>query len=272
MKIIVCAKEVLDPDTLNAFAVDGRLRIDHQTKQVVAEGVPSIMNAYDVQAVEAALRLRDQGHSCVITGLNLGARNPGRFFQHAFAMGLDEAHSVQDPEFENLDAATTSAVLAAAIQHLGGADLILAGRQASDDDQGVVGSGIAGALGLPCVTNARDVQYMGDNLFRVIRVLPDGEETVEVEAPVVVTVSNELGTPRYPTLRQIIEARKKSLTELTASHLGIGPEEITAFSPRIRRADLMVSASQGSCELIQGDTVQELATSLARRLRAEQLI
>ena len=272
MNIIVCVKEVLDPDALNAFAVGGQLKIDQQTKQVVPEGIPLVMNGYDAQAIEGALRLRDQGHSCIITVLNLGTQNPQRFFQHAFAMGVDQAYCLEGDRLVNLNAVAVSQFLAKAIEHLGGADLILCGLQCSDDDQGVVGPGIAALLGLPCVTIVRDLQYVNDGLFRVVRVLPDGEEVVEVEAPVVATITNELGTPRFPTMRQIMEARKKRHGILTVADLGIESSGQGETASRVRQVDLALSEIQGSCEFIQGDDVRELAASLAHRLRADRLI
>ena len=133
---------------------------------------------------------------------------------------------------------------------------------------GVVGSTIAEILGTPCPTIAKDVQYK-DGKVIVERALLDGFETVEAPTPCVVTVSNELGEPRYPQLRQIMAAARKEIKVWQASNLGLEASQLTN---RVSVERLYQPTSEVQCELIEGATPQEQAENLALRLREAKLI
>lgn len=272
VRIVICAKQVLDPDAVNNYAQWGRLKIDPEKKQIARDGIPLLMNAYDEQAIEAALRLRDDGADCHITVVTVGGDSCRDMMKHAFAMGADEGTILNDPAFEGADGLGIAYILAQAIKKLGGADLILCGRQASDDDQGVVGMALAERLGFPSVSIARDVRLIDDKHARVVRVLPDGEEVTEVELPALVTISNELGTPRYPTMKGMMEARRKQATMWTAADIEADPAYLETAGAHVRRADLFVPEVQGQCQFIEGANAEELATRLVEVLRQAQLI
>lgn len=272
MKIIVCAKQVPDPDAINAFALGGRLVIDPVSKALRAPGVPHLMNAYDEQALEAALRLRDGGAKCEISVLTLGGEKPQQMFSRAFAMGAEACYHVEDAPAGRTDGLATARILARAIKHLGETDLVLCGRQASDDDQGVVGLALATALDMPCITIAKSLAVVSDKMLRVVRVLPDGEEEVEVALPAVVTISSELGSPRFPKAAELLAARRKKAVTLTAGQLGIDPGWLGAAGSQVRQVDLYVPDVQGKCEFIPGDDAGAMAAELARRLRAARVI
>jgi len=279
MRIVVCAKEVLDPDAVNNYALEGKLVIGDDGKTLTQTTIPRLMNAYDEQAIEAALRLRDSGVQCTITVVSAGA-DPGEILKHAAALGADEIVAI------TVDAAATdyhviACVLAAAIRAKGGADLVLCGRQASDDDQGVVPALIGEALGMPVVTVARSVEVTNTAgtpqgtgaspapVVRVIRVTPDGNETVEVACPAVVTISNELGQPRYPTMAGRMAARRKRTTVVAIGDLGLQPRDL---QPRVTLARQFVPTVKGDCEIVSGTTPAELATSLLERLRVQGIL
>ncbi|RMD82245.1 MAG: electron transfer flavoprotein beta subunit/FixA family protein, partial [Candidatus Dadabacteria bacterium] len=136
MRIVVCAKEVLDPDAVDNYALAGKLEIEADGKTLVKKSIPRLMNAYDEQAVECALRLRDAGADCEIHVVSVGLDST-KILQHAVAMGADKVAMITaDPGA--LDGYAVASLLAGFVRSLGGADLILCGRQASDDDQGVV--------------------------------------------------------------------------------------------------------------------------------------
>src|SRR3990172_5100089 len=134
MRIVVCVKEVLDPDAVNNYALVGRLVIGDDGRTLTQASIPRLMNAYDEQAIEAALRLRDAGGECTITVVSVGA-DPVAILRHAAALGADEIATVP-VDAAALDGQATARVLAAFVRQTGGADLVLCGRQASDDDQG----------------------------------------------------------------------------------------------------------------------------------------
>jgi electron transfer flavoprotein beta subunit len=159
-----------------------------------------------------------------------------------------------------------AALLAAHIRAGGGAGLVLCGRQASDDDQGVVPALLGEALGMPVVTVARSVELSGTPTVpavRVTRVTPDGDELVEADLPAVVTVSNELGEPRYPTMPGKMAARKVKPTVVTPTDLPVEPDDLV---PRAVLARQFVPAVTGDCELIAGDGPADVADRLVARL------
>ena len=264
MNIIVCVKQVPDPETpAAAFKVDTA-----NNKVVPAQGVAPVISPFDAQAVEAALRIKDAQGQGKITVLSMGPASARDAIKHGLAMGADEGVLVSDPSIEDADAFVTAKVLAAAIQKIGDYQLIITGRQAADWDQGIVPSGIAEILGLPVETVAKSVTA-SDGKVTVERVLQDGFETVEATLPAVVTVSNELGDPRYPQLRQIMMAARKQVTTYTPADLGLSADDL---QPRMKLEKLYVPVNDSKVEIIEGDTPAEQAANLARKLREAKLI
>ncbi len=266
MRIVVCAKEVLDPDAVNAYALAGRLVIGEDGRTLTQAAIPPLMNAYDEQAIEAALRTRDAGAECTITVVSVGP-DAANVLKHAAALGADEIVSIPI-DTTRLDWHGTAALLAAYIRHSGGADLVLCGRQASDDDQGVVPALIAEMLGMPLVTIAREVSP-ADGAVRVTCVTPDGDEVVEAALPALVTISSELGQPRYPTAARTIAARRMQPTVVTPGELELSAEQL---APRVLLTRLFVPSVQGNCEFIAGGTPAEMAERLVERLREDRVL
>lgn len=266
MNMIVCVKQIPDPETpATAF------RVDEAAKKVIpAQGIAPVVSPYDTQAVEAALRIRDAaGGEGKITIISIGPASARDVIKHALAMGADEGVLIDDPQlYDNPDPFVTAQVLTAAIKKIGEYDLIFCGRAAADWDNGIAPSGVAELLGIPCVTVAKKVVESNGHVA-VDKVLADGFETVEASRPCVVTISNELGDPRYPQLRQIMAAARKQVQVWTAADLGLTPEQL---QPKIVIEKLFIPVKQSNVEIIEGDTVEAQAASLARKLREAKLI
>ena len=264
LDMLVCVKQVMDPETpASAF------RIDPRTKRVVpAPGIPPVVNGFDENAVEAALRIKDDLGGTV-TILSLGYQFAMDVMKKPLAMGADELVLVEDPALEDLDAYTTAYALSRAIMKLGQFDLILCGRQASDWDNAQVPQGLAELLGLPCITVAQKVEVRDSTAVVVERAMPDGYEIVESALPALVTVTNELGQPRYPTLRGIMAAGRKSPTVWTANDTDLSPSDL---EPRVRVTDLFMPTTQKQCAFIEGENEADAGRRLALRLREDKLI
>ncbi|MCH8086231.1 MAG: electron transfer flavoprotein subunit beta/FixA family protein [Chloroflexi bacterium] len=261
MNIIVCVKQVPDPQMPMAS-----FKIDPATNKLVpTPGIPPVINGYDEQAVEAALRLKE-ANGGKITALSLGKELVSDVIKKPLSMGADELILLQDDAFEDGDDYVTAYALAAAIKKIGEYDLIICGRQASDFDSGVVGAGIGEILGLPVITIARDIK-MTDGVIRVERVVPDGYEVVEASPPVVVTVSNELGQPRYPTLRGIMAAGRKQPTVWSAQDL-----VLDTTASRMKLLKLYQPDKISQCEFIEGGSPAEAGVNLALKLREAKII
>ncbi len=258
VNIFVCIKQVLDPDALNAYALWGRLELD-ETRRAFRSDITTIMNAYDEQAIEAALRLRDAGLDCAIVALAVGADDTTPLLRHALAMGCDDAVQILEPA-PGVDGLRIGQLLAAVIHARGGADLVLCGRQGSDYDQGVVPGVLAELLGTAYVAMAAGITMDGERL-RVRRVTPLGEQVVLASLPVTVSVSNELGTPRYPTAQGRMRARRQ------APALLHGPDLVPLAPPGVALLELAIPEIQGQCEVIDGETPEAQAAALLARLQ-----
>lgn len=266
MRIIICVKEVLDPDAVDNYVLHGKLEIGADGKTLTQTSIPRLMNAYDEQAIEAALRLRDAGVECTIDVVCVGA-DPTAILRHAAAMGADEITTVPVDQ-AGLDVHGIARILAAYARAKGGAGLILCGRQASDDDQGVVPALLGELLDMPVITIARSLAIEGGNV-RVVRVTPNGDEVVEASLPAIVTISNELGTPRYPTTMRTMKARRLNPEQASLDSLGLSAADVT---PLVAMTRQYVSSVQGNCQFIDGASPAEQASSLVGKLRAERVL
>jgi electron transfer flavoprotein beta subunit len=263
VSMIVCVKQVMDPETpASAF------KIDPETRRVVqAPGVPPVVNGFDENAVEAALRIKETVGG-TITVLSVGHGFVMDVMKKPVSMGADELVLVDDPAVADLDASATAYALSEAIKKVGLPDLLLSGRQASDWDNAHVPLGLAELLDMPCVTVAQKVEVRESRVV-VERVMPDGYEVVEAELPAVVTITNELGQPRYPTLRGIMGASRKTPTVWTAAELGL---EASRLAPKVLITNLFVPVAQRQVELIEGENEADAGRRLALRLREDKLI
>jgi len=267
VNIIVCVKQIPDPETPAAS-----FRVDEAAKKVIpAQGIAPVVNPFDPQATEAALRLKDAAGSGKVTVISLGPDSARDAIKHALAMGADEGVLLSDPGFDGIDNFQTATALAAAIKKVGEFDLILMGRQSADWDMGVVPTGVGQLLGIPSVTLAKGIEASGSGL-KVERVLDDGFQSVEVSLPAVVSVSNEFGEPRYPQLRQIMLAAKKTVQVWSAADIGLGPDQLGAANRWLPLEALYVPKVESNVEIIEGDSPEEKAKILAQKLRAAKLI
>jgi len=267
VNIIVCVKQIPDPETPAAS-----FKVDEAAKKVVpAQGIAPVVNPYDPQATEAALRLKDAAGDGKVTVISLGPDSARDAIKHALAMGADEGVLVTDPALEGIDNFQTAVALAKAIQKVGEFDLILMGRAAADWDMGVVPVGVGQLLGVPVVTVAKAIEASGGSL-KVERVLDDGFQTVEVPTPAIVSVSNEFGEPRYPQLRQIMLAAKKTVQIWSAADIGLAADETGAANRWLPLEALYVPKVESNVEIIEGDSPEEKARNLAQKLRAAKLV
>lgn len=267
MHIVVCVKQVPNPEVAaSQFRIDEAAR----TIEPVA-GVPLVMSPFDEQAVEAALRIREANAGARITVLTLGPESARNVLKHGLAMGADDGVLLSDAAYAGSDGYGTALALSAAIRKLGAVDLVLAGRQAADDDAGVVGIGIAELLGMPAVSYAQDLQIDGGHA-RVERVLDDGTEIVQAPLPAVVTVSNELGEPRKPNLRETMRAARKPVAVWGVGDLGMDPAQI-GVAGAVRVVERVYApVKESRCELVTGASAAEQAAQLVQRLQAAKVL
>lgn len=258
MRVVVCLKQVVDP---LIPATDLTLDRDAIKIRQAVPG-PPVINGYDEQALEAALRLKESVGDVEIVGLSLGDKFNTDVMKRSLAVGADELVLVQDPSLDTWDSRLVAAALAAAIRHLGSADLILCGRQASDWDHALVPLLLAHELDLPCLTLARSVTVQGRTV-EVDRVLADGTQLMSSELPAVVTVTSELGTLRMPTARARLAIARQHPKALSLAEL-----DVTAPAPRVVLGDLAIPVVGRECRYIDGADPAAAGRQLAEALLA----
>ena len=235
MNIIVCIKQV--PDT-------AEVRIDPVTKTLIREGVPAIVNPFDLYAAEEAIRLKERYGGKTIA-ISMGPPQAEEALREVVSMGIDEAILITDEQFRGSDTLATSYTLAKAIQKLGDYDLILCGKQAIDGDTAQVGPGIAEWLSLPQVTYVGKIEAIKDNKARVWRLIEGGHEILEAPLPAVFTVVKEINEPRLPSLRGKLRAKSMTIPQWGAKDLevdlryvgleGSPTQVVEIFTPEIKK-------------------------------------
>jgi electron transfer flavoprotein beta subunit len=266
MNLIVCCKQVLDPEAAPAtFKLDAA-----NNRMVQPPEIKPVINPYDEQAVEAALRIKDKDKAAhKITIIALGNNLIRDVVKKPLSMGADELILLEDPAFDGGDSYSVAAALAAAIKKVGAFDLIFCGRQESEWDDGQVGSGIAEILGIPSVTVAKKVE-VADGKVNVERVTADGFQVLSCSMPALITVSNELGEARYATLKGIMAASKKQ--PIVWKPADIGADKVGAAARKSKIVKLFQPVKEGKCEIISDDDLKVAAAKLADRLREAKVL
>jgi electron transfer flavoprotein beta subunit len=266
MNMIVCCKQVVDPE-----APPASFRVDASTNKVIPpQGIPPVISPFDENALEAALKIKDaQGSK--ITVISLGNKLLRDVVKKPLSMGADELVLLEDEAYDEGDSWSVAYSIASAIKKIGEYDLIFCGRQAADWDNGQVGSGIAEILGLPSVTLAKKVEPE-DGKAKVERVTADGYDVIEVSLPAVITVSNELGEARYPTIKGIMAAKKKEPIVWKPADIEVDAGQIGASGRRTKLLKLFQPVREGTCEIIEGESPEEAAEKLATKLREVKVL
>ena len=217
MKIAVCVKEI--PDS------SGTRRIDAATGRLVREG-DQVLNSFDSHAIEAALEVREAGvvGDVHVTALLMGPEGATRTLQKALALGADDAVHVTDEALAGSDIVATARALAAAVKR-GDYDLVIMGQQAGDSDCWVLPGAVAELLGRPVLTQASKLEVSTDGV-KIERQTEIGYERLSAALPAVVSVSDAINEPRYPSLKAIMGAKRKPFEKLGLSDLGLDAAQV----------------------------------------------
>lgn len=248
MQVVVLVKQVPDTATKIKVALDGT-GIDQQ-------GVSFVVNPYDELAIEEAIKVKEQ-HGAQVTALTVGEARVEEVLRTALAMGADEAvrvtAAVSDPM-------TTARAIAHAVQAIG-ADLVIAGKQAADDEEGQVGSLVAALLGWPQVTVVTKLELTGESGVAE-REIEGGMEVVEFSLPAVITAQEGLNKPRYASLPGIMKAKRKEIRQMSVG------TDVTG-EPVLETLSLALPAARGEGKILKGMDAAAAAKELARLLHEE---
>ena len=213
MNVIVCVKQIPDPALPQS--------LDPSTKTLKRDG-KLILDESDSYGVEMALQLVGKAGGGEVSLVSMAPNGETSGMRTALAMGAAKGVLVSDPTLQGTDALTTAKILAAAVQPLGGADLIIAATESSDGYTGTVPEQMAEVLGLPSITFAKTVDIDGTNL-KVNRQTEAGFDEIHCQLPALVSVTAGVVEPRYPSFKGIMAAKSKPVDTVTAADLGVQP-------------------------------------------------
>ncbi|MDI6839540.1 MAG: electron transfer flavoprotein subunit beta/FixA family protein [bacterium] len=219
MNIIVCIKQV--PDISQSVEI----KINPETNTIMREGVPSIVNPFDMYAIEEGIRIKEKLGGNV-TAISMGPLQAKEALKEAISMGVDAAFLISDPKFAGSDTLATSYTLATAIMKIGNFDLILCGKQAVDGDTGQVGPEVAEFLGIPVVTFVRKIAEITQKYAIVERLVERGVELVETSLPALFTVVKEINEPRLPSLSGKLRAKKTEIPVWGVKEIDVKADEV----------------------------------------------
>ena len=258
MRVVVCLKQVIDPLTPAST-----LALDQNEKKIRAGiAAPPVINGFDEQGLEAALRLREANKDIEIVCLAAGERFVNDVMKRSLAVGADQLILVQDPSLDTWDPYPIAMALAAAIRQIGGADLVICGRQGSDWDNALTPYILADLLDMPLLTLAKSVKITDGKRVDIERVLADGSMMMNTQLPALVTVTSELGPLRMPSVSARMAAARKQPRQIPLAELSPAAPPVRA--PEV--IDLVIPVTGRSCTYIEAGEGQTAGARLAETL------
>jgi len=260
MKILVCLKQILDPE------ISPRdFRIDADRLEAAEGSANLVTNIFCENSLELALQFSDR-EGGEITALTFGNEQADDVLRKAFALRVDHAIRVDNPGIRACGSSGAALALAAGIKKLGDFDLILLGREAGDWGEGRTAALVAERLELPLVSFVDQIETQGDGVA-LQRQTDFGREHLTAQVPLVVTITNnDANVPRIPKTRDIMMAHRKELTTWTLQDIGLDEESVRQVSQATQVVELFVPEKTGSCEFVSGDSLDEKVAALAEKI------
>ncbi|MEW6570769.1 MAG: electron transfer flavoprotein subunit beta/FixA family protein [Nitrospirota bacterium] len=255
MRIVVCVKQV--PDTVE-------VKINPETGTLVREGVPGIINPFDMHAIEASLQIKEIAGG-VITVLTMGPPQAETALREALSLGVDNAVLLSDRAFAGSDTWATSYTLSKAIEKIG-ADVIICGKQAIDGDTAQVGPETAEFLNIPHISYVRKIEEITENSIRVQRMMDEGYDVVESSLPVLLTVVKELNEPRLPSLRGKMAAKKAEIKKWGQSDIMADESSLGLKGSPTQVKNIFAPDARSGRKIFEG-TAEEQVDALLKELR-----
>ncbi|MHC1584680.1 MAG: electron transfer flavoprotein subunit beta/FixA family protein [Candidatus Syntropharchaeia archaeon] len=257
MRIIVCIKQVPDPEHFS------EIKIDVDKKAIKREGIPSIVNPLDKNAIEEGLRIRERFGGEVIA-ISMGPPQAVDALREALAMGVDRAILLSDREFAGADTLATSYTLSLGIKKLGEFDLVICGNETVDGGTTHVPPQLSEFLGIPHVTYVREVQFSDEKVI-MKRGIEHGYMLVEGKIPLLIAVTREINKPRYPTIVGIMEAAKKEIEVWGVEEIGAEKERIGLKGSPVQVSGVFEIELKRKREVLKGPP-EEVVKKVVERL------
>ncbi|MDJ0830986.1 MAG: electron transfer flavoprotein subunit beta/FixA family protein [Desulfobacterales bacterium] len=242
MKILTTIKKVVDVE----------LTINVEAGAIVEDGLQYVMNAWDENAVEATVQLKENNNAETTMVSIGGGEDNTKIIRRGFAMGIDNGIQIDDPTLTEADSSVFARVLQK-VYEKEGYDLIITGKQAQDTDNGQTGIMLAEYLAIPCVSNVIAIEVLDDQHISVSRLGDNGTEIVALELPAVVTVTDSINEPRLPGMRGLMMAKKKKIDVMDLSALGTSFEEVGGTALKSEIVEFMKSETREAGQKFEGD-------------------
>ena len=244
MKILTTVKKVVDVE----------LTIHVEGGAIVEDGLQYVINAWDENAVEASVQLKENS-GAETTLVSIGGEDNTDIIRRCYAMGIENGIRIDDPALAKGDSFVYAKVLQKVFEK-GDYDLVITGKQAQDTDNGQTGIILAEYLGLPCVSNVVAIEVIDDQHIKVSRLGDAGTEIVELELPALVTVTDSINEPRLPAMRGIMMAKKKKIEVMDLAALGTSQDEVGSSALKSEIVEFMASKTRKAGQKFEGDAAE----------------
>lgn len=261
MKIVVCLKQILDPELPPSV-----FEIDPEAKKAVWAKHPMVISPFDENALELALQLKEKVKDCHIIALTYGPLQSEEAVRKALGVMADEAVMVVQEGEDRQDSYATARVLGAAINKLGSIDLVMCGRQAGDWDAGQVGLFLAEELGWNSINFVAKIDFI-DGLLRLHSEMEGGWEILEAPLPAVITATNdEKNVLRVAKIKDVMMAHRKPVTRWSIGDLGLKREELAQCLAFKEMSNLFIPVYENVCEIIEGEEPEDKVAKLVEKI------
>lgn len=261
MKILVCVKQVPDPNTVE-------YQIDPTTKRLMRDGVSNILDPGAEVALEAALQLAERDGESTVTVVAMGPEDAEDALRRALAMGATDGALITDDALAGSDALGTAKALAATIREIG-FDIIFCATESTDGYSGMVPGMVAELLGIPHLSFIRSLDVQ-NGVLTGQRVVALGYQTVQCPLPLLVAIASGSHEPRYPALKGIMAAKRKKVEEYALDDLGLAPDSVGEAGARERVLELRPVEARQAGTIVEDDGTG--AAKIAALLRQRGVI
>lgn len=261
MKIVVCIKQV--PGTTE-------VRMNPETNTLIREGIPNVINPFDLYAVEEALRLKERFGGSVVA-ICMGPPSAAEQLKETIELGVDEVYLISNRAFAGSDTLATAYTLAKAVQKVGDVDLVICGKQAIDGDTAQVGPEMAENLDWPHMTYVRKVNDVTSEGIIAERMTDDGYERLQMKLPAMLTVVKEINEPRMPSIKGKMRAKKTEVPVWGPEDLGVDSAQIGLNGSPTQVWKTFIPDHHVEGEMFSGE-VSEQVQALVRRLIEKNIV
>ena len=245
-RIIVCMKPVPDPKEWS------RLQMDPQTKTLIREGIPGIINPLDKHALEAALRIKDALNVEVVL-ISMAPPFGASFLREALGMGADRGVLLSDKMFAGSDTLATARIISEGIKNLGAFDLVFCGNSTLDGSTAQVPSQVAELLGIPSVMHISHMHLIEKDVLRLTQRIEHGYVRLEAEPPLLISFTKDVNEPRLVSFLGILGAEKKEILVWSNAEIGLDASSIGLSGSPTKMADMWLRKKERRGERLEGD-------------------